>query len=363
MGAVLPKAIPHPCSRGIVLPADGGRTGSRPPPSTPFHNTGQYLKAYAALASVPDCPLRLHCFTTCPSGGRRRRGLPEPSLVRKERYQLWADGSPVDRQRRHLLEYLDNPTTRTAEMELGPRGETQMNYTGPNSTPSSTNWSPPGFQMAFHCNGDVGFDGVLDAYARALAKFNLLGSDHRWRVEHLGAARRDQFDPAALGVTCSLSPFQYIYWGDLLDGGDVRSGLRRPVAAGPRCVRGRGDAELPQRWIGVPTEPVVQRDAHGHAAPLAGRCGADQSVTLDQALRAITINGAYQLKRDHEIGSLAVGKYADMVELSADIHRAGRADRRRRRGARNLAERQEDRKPSTSSSAKSRRSTRASTTI
>ena len=59
----------------------------------------------------------------------------------------------------------------------------------------------------------------LDAYARALAKFNLLGSDHRWRVEHLGAARRDQFDrAAALGVTCSMSPFQYIYWGDLLDG-------------------------------------------------------------------------------------------------------------------------------------------------
>jgi len=48
--------------------------------------------------------------------------------------------------------------------------------------------------------------------------------------------------------------------------------------------------------------------------------GANQAVTLDQALKAITINGAYQLKRDHEIGSLAVGKYADLVELSADIY-------------------------------------------
>ncbi|NBP86052.1 MAG: amidohydrolase, partial [Mycobacteriaceae bacterium] len=48
--------------------------------------------------------------------------------------------------------------------------------------------------------------------------------------------------------------------------------------------------------------------------------GANQAVTLDQALRAITINGAYQLRRDHEIGSLAVGKYADLVELSADIY-------------------------------------------
>ena len=48
--------------------------------------------------------------------------------------------------------------------------------------------------------------------------------------------------------------------------------------------------------------------------------GANQAVTLDQALRAITVNGAYQLRRDHEIGSLAVGKYADLVELSADIY-------------------------------------------
>jgi hypothetical protein len=47
--------------------------------------------------------------------------------------------------------------------------------------------------------------------------------------------------------------------------------------------------------------------------------GANQAVTLNQALRASTINGAYQLKRDKEIGSLEVGKYADLVELSADI--------------------------------------------
>jgi predicted amidohydrolase YtcJ len=45
----------------------------------------------------------------------------------------------------------------------------------------------------------------------------------------------------------------------------------------------------------------------------------NQAVTLDQALKASTINAAYQLKRDKEIGSLEVGKYADLVELTADI--------------------------------------------
>jgi predicted amidohydrolase YtcJ len=47
--------------------------------------------------------------------------------------------------------------------------------------------------------------------------------------------------------------------------------------------------------------------------------GANQAVTLDEALKASTINGAYQLKRDKDIGSLEVGKFADLVELSADI--------------------------------------------
>ena len=47
--------------------------------------------------------------------------------------------------------------------------------------------------------------------------------------------------------------------------------------------------------------------------------GLNQAVTLDDALKASTINGADQLKRDNAIGSLEVGKYADLVELSADI--------------------------------------------
>jgi hypothetical protein len=39
---------------------------------------------------------------------------------------------------------------------------------------------------------------------------------------------------------------------------------------------------------------------------------------MDQALRAHTINGARQLGRDHDLGTIEVGKLADLVELSAD---------------------------------------------
>ena len=43
--------------------------------------------------------------------------------------------------------------------------------------------------MSFHVNGDVGLDIVLDAYEEALTNNNLLGTDHRWRVEHCGGCR------------------------------------------------------------------------------------------------------------------------------------------------------------------------------
>ena len=320
-GAVLPKAIPHPLHSGALfykLMADNGITAT----SEHTYNSGQF-QAYAALASVPGCPLRLHVYhMSIEADAAADITFPDSELVRKVGIKLWADGSPWLGNVAISFEYLDNPTTRTAEIEMGPRGETQMNYTRAQLDAVLDELVPAGYQMAFHCNGDVGFDVVLDAYARALSKHNLLGSDHRWRVEHLGAARRDQFDrAAALGVTCSLSPFQYIYWGDLLDGvmfdseyGAQWQRVRDAFEAGVTpSYHNDGSVTPPNQLLNV-QQTVTRRTMAGNVH------GANQAVTLDDALKAITINGAYQLKRDHEIGSLAVGKYADLVELSADIY-------------------------------------------
>jgi predicted amidohydrolase YtcJ len=175
--------------------------------------------------------------------------------------------------------------------------------------------------MAFHCNGDVGFDVVLDAYERALNTHNLIGTDHRWRVEHLGSARADQFQRAEkLGVTISLAPFQYIYWGDLLDGT-----MFKPEY-GSQWQRAGDGMKLKTRTTFHNDGSVSPPDTLRNIARMVTRTtdsgkvhGANQAVTLDEALKASTINGAYQLKRENDIGSLEVGKFADLVELSADI--------------------------------------------
>ena len=85
---------------------------------TPY-NARQY-QAYAALAAARTA--RCGCTsTTCHRPDAADDvDFPNPELVRKTGIKLWADGSPWLGNVALSFEYLDNPTTRTAQIELGP---------------------------------------------------------------------------------------------------------------------------------------------------------------------------------------------------------------------------------------------------
>ncbi len=46
--------------------------------------------------------------------------------------------------------------------------------------------------------------------------------------------------------------------------------------------------------------------------------GPSQQITREEAIRAYTINGAWALKMEHELGSIEAGKRADLIVLSGD---------------------------------------------
>jgi hypothetical protein len=46
--------------------------------------------------------------------------------------------------------------------------------------------------------------------------------------------------------------------------------------------------------------------------------GPDQKIAVDRAIRAVTIDAAYAMFFDDKVGSLEVGKYADLVELDGN---------------------------------------------
>lgn len=316
---LLGPGIPHPlqsAAHWYVLMASNGITST----AELTYGTNQY-QAYLALSAVPDCPLRLHAYhMSTEADADTQVTWPDPAKVRKIGIKLWADGSPWVGNIATSFGYLDNARTRAAQIELGPLGEKGMNYTRSELDEILDRFAPLGYQMSIHCNGDVGFDVVLDAYEHALVKHGLLGTDHRWRAEHLGAVRRDQFDRAAgMGVTCSLSPFQYIFWGDLLAGtmfpeeiGSQWCAAQDAFAAGVRPSFHHDGSVCPPAMLKTVQHMVTRTTSSGAIH------GANQAVTLQQALEAITVNAAYQLKRDHEIGSIEAGKLADFVELSAD---------------------------------------------
>jgi predicted amidohydrolase YtcJ len=81
---------------------------------------------------------------------------------------------------------------------------------------------------------------------------------------------------------------------------------------------------LDQIQIGHTRQPIGKPDAAAMPRP-------SQRVGVADSIRAYTINGAYMLRMEDKIGSIEVGKYADLVVLDRnlfdvgphDLHKAG----------------------------------------
>jgi predicted amidohydrolase YtcJ len=57
---------------------------------------------------------------------------------------------------------------------------------------------------------------------------------------------------------------------------------------------------------------TTRRDPTGHV------WGANQRISVDESLRSMTLNGAYASFEEHEKGSIAPGKLADLAVLAQD---------------------------------------------
>ncbi|HVK69241.1 MAG TPA: amidohydrolase family protein [Polyangium sp.] len=282
----------------------------------------EMLPYYLALSSVDNSPLRLalyHMSIEADCGDE----VPVPNLesrLWKQGIKLWADGSPWVGSIASSFPYLDNQRVRDAGIPIGPGGTDNLNYSRVELDQLLDKYAPFGWQFAFHCNGDIALDVVLDAYQRALVKHRLLGTDHRWRVEHCGGCRGDQFARAAsLGVMISLPPFQFIYWGDVLDGTMFPSEIGRQwVRAGDAMKTGAPVSFHNDGCVSPPIPLLNVQSMVTRRTPSRTLHGPEQAVILHDALLAHTMHAAYHLKRDHDLGSITVGKLADFVELSAD---------------------------------------------
>lgn len=228
--------------------------------------------------------------------------------------KIWADGSPFVGNIWLNRPYLDTDLT-INRMGL-PKGNTgSMNYEPDQLLETLVTHAARGWQLSTHVQGERAADVVLDCYEQAIRAHPK--SDHRFRLEHCATLRDDQIERAMkLGVVCSFFPNHLYYWGepiaDAMFGPDVAARYMPFGSAAQAGMRFSLHCDAPM------TDPdplqcaqiaVTRQTQNGRVI------GPEQCVDIDQALKAVTINAAYQLFMDDRVGSIEVGKYADFVIL------------------------------------------------
>ena len=176
-----------------------------------------------------------------------------------------------------------------------------------------------GWHIGVHSNGDAAIDVTLDAYEKVLKASPR--HDHRHRIEHCSVLHDDQI---ARMVELGLSPSFLIghirWWGTAFRDrilGEDRANRYDPcasaLAAGLRI-------SLHSDWNVTPLEPL--RYVEDAATRIMNESGdvmnGDERIGVEAALRAVTIDAAWQCRSDDITGSIEVGKYADLVILDED---------------------------------------------
>lgn len=178
-------------------------------------------------------------------------------------------------------------------------------------------WWDAGFHIHVHSNGNGGNTSTINALSQLMLRKPRF--DHRFSVEHYGISTPEMARKIKLlGGVVSANP-TYLY---------SRSELNAPHFGSDRAytaVRFKTllDAGVPTSIHSdtpvAPPEPLKEVWMVVTRQGLSGNVHApEERVSVDQALRMITIDAAYTLGEDNKIGSISPGKFADFTVLEAD---------------------------------------------
>lgn len=182
-----------------------------------------------------------------------------------------------------------------------------------------------GFSLHIHVNGDKGLDAVLDAASRLPAR-----PAQTVTLEHLGYSTEAQNRRIArAGLLVSAQPNYIRVLGDAYS----QTGLGPDRGA---TINRLGSLERKGVPLGLhsdfnmaPIDPLYLAWVASNRITIAGHLKAPaERVSLDKALRAITIEAAQVIGMDAVVGSIAAGKRADFTVLDRDPY-AGGADKLR----------------------------------
>ncbi|MBK6298375.1 MAG: amidohydrolase family protein [Sphingomonadales bacterium] len=201
----------------------------------------------------------------------------------------------------HIGKWITEPTTLTAQF--------------------SRFWDA-GFSLHIHVNGDEGLDVVLDGLSVLPPR-----RAQTITLEHLGYSTEAQNRRiAGMHLMVSAQPNYIRVLGDAY----AATGMGPDRAA---TINRLGSLERKGVPLGLhsdfnmaPIDPLYLAWIAANRITLGGNLRAPaERLSLDKALRAVTIEAAQVIGMDHMVGSIAAGKKADFAVLDADPFALGAA--------------------------------------
>jgi predicted amidohydrolase YtcJ len=267
------------------------------------------LRAYQDAQAAGELSVRVYCLIGYGSIDRLiaagvRTGFGN-EWVRVGALKMTCDGSISERTARLSQPYAGRPDDFgiivTPEEELYERARKAH----------EADW-----QIGIHANGDVGIDTVLRVYERLQRESPR--RDPRFRVEHCTVINDSLVERIrALGaIPTPFASYVYYHGEKFREYGAERLGqmfaLRSFLDAGVRVAPGSDYPPGPFEPMMALQSAVTRTDMKGNV------WGAQQRITVEEALRTQTLHGAYASFEENIKGSIERGKLADLVVLGRD---------------------------------------------
>jgi predicted amidohydrolase YtcJ len=179
-------------------------------------------------------------------------------------------------------------------------------------------WWHTGFQIHVHANGSGGNQVTLDALADLQDEKPRF--DHRFTFEHFGISTTSQGRRVkALGASVSTNPYYVYERADLTIpeiGTDRASLASRMRSLIDQDITVSLHSDTP---VGVPSPLLEVWVAVNRIGFDSGKVRAPaERVDVARAMRMVTIDAAYTLGQEDNLGSIETGKFADFTVLDED---------------------------------------------
>jgi hypothetical protein len=172
-----------------------------------------------------------------------------------------------------------------------------------------------GFQIATHSNGDREIDMVLTAIERAQARNPR--PDARHRIEHASVMNLSLLERAKrAGVILVFHSYMWEHGDKLASYGEKRLAMIHPYRTAIDMgihVAGHSDSTVSAADPLLRIQDMVTRKGENGIG-----YGINQRVSVEEAIKVWTLDGAYATFEEHDKGSIESGKLADFAVLRKD---------------------------------------------